>query len=103
MRMFVAAAAIAAGVICLSQNAQAFPAPSVAVQGESAVHDIAYVCRRVRTCGPYGCGWHRRCWETGPYRGYYGGYYGGYESPTAHVCAPGWSFQDGRCKPYRGP
>jgi hypothetical protein len=35
--------------------------------------------------------------------GYRGGYYGGYESPTAHVCNPGWSLQDGVCKPYRGP
>jgi hypothetical protein len=31
------------------------------------------------------------------------GYGGGYESPTAHICRPGWSFQDGVCKPYRGP
>ena len=63
----------------------------------SSVEDVAYVCRRVRRCGPYGCGWRRECRDTGP--GYGGGYYGGY---GYNPCGPGWSVQDGVCKPYRG-
>jgi len=51
-----------------------------AIDGTNLAENIAYVCRRVWRCGPYGCGWRRACWWTGggPYYGYYGGpyYYG---------------------------
>ena len=52
-----------------------------AIDGTNLAESIAYVCRRVWRCGPYGCGWRRACWWTGggPYYGYYGGgpyYYG---------------------------
>jgi hypothetical protein len=73
----------------------------------SPVEDVAYVCRRVRRCGPYGCGWRRQCWHTGPgygggnYRSYGRGYYRGY-GRNYNPCGPGWSVQDGVCKPYRG-
>lgn len=107
----VLATALLAGSLFAISNAQALSAPAglaAVIQNTNPVVDVAYVCRRVRACGPYGCGWRRQCWETGygygP--GYGGGYYrgyGGYESPTAHVCGPGWSLQGGVCKPYRGP
>lgn len=57
---------------------------AAAVDTTSLAQDVAYVCNRVWRCGPYGCGWRRVCYHTGPryYRGYgYGyrrhhGYYG---------------------------
>jgi hypothetical protein len=39
--------------------------------GDRLATDVAYVCRPVRRCGPWGCGWHRACWWTGPR--YWGG------------------------------
>jgi hypothetical protein len=41
---------------------------AVAIDGTNLVQDAAYVCRRVRVCGPYGCVWRNRCWWTGPHR-----------------------------------
>ncbi|HET7911589.1 MAG TPA: hypothetical protein VFL49_06140 [Pseudolabrys sp.] len=77
------------------------------LESGNSIQKAEYVCRRVRRCGPYGCGWRRQCWEAGP--GYYGGGYG-YYAPRrgyygrggAYPCGPGWSLQDGVCKPYRG-
>jgi hypothetical protein len=89
-------------------NAQAMTSPipaglAPAIQHANPVNEVQYVCRRVRRCGPNGCFWRRVCGDYyGGYdRGYYGrgygrGYYGG--AP----CGPGWSLQDGVCKPYRG-
>ncbi|HZP69606.1 MAG TPA: hypothetical protein VFB29_06635 [Pseudolabrys sp.] len=37
-----------------------------AIDGTNLAQDIAYVCRRVWRCGPWGCGWRRVCWWTGP-------------------------------------
>lgn len=56
---------------------------AAAVDATGLAQDVAYVCRRVWRCGPYGCGWRRFCYHTGPryYRGpYYRGhrYYRGY-------------------------
>jgi hypothetical protein len=56
-------------------DAMTLPAPAgvaAAAQGTSLAQDVAYVCRRVWRCGPYGCGWRRVCWWTGPryYRPY---------------------------------
>jgi len=53
-----------------------------AIDGTNLAQDVAYVCRRVRRCGPYGCGWRRACWWTGGGPYYYGYgpgpyYYGG--------------------------
>jgi hypothetical protein len=44
-----------------------------AIDGTNLAQDIAYVCRRVWRCGPWGCGWRRVCWWTGPryHRHYY--------------------------------
>jgi hypothetical protein len=49
-----------------------------AIDGTNLAENIAYVCRRVWRCGPYGCGWRRACWWTGGGPYYYGGgpYYG---------------------------
>ncbi len=50
---------------------------AAAVDANSLTQNVAYVCRRVWRCGPYGCGWRRVCYRTGP--GYYyggPGYYG---------------------------
>jgi len=48
------------------------------VNDANPVHDVALACNRVWRCGPYGCGWRRVCWRTGPSPYYYGGpyYYG---------------------------
>lgn len=95
-------------------NAQAMTASipaglALAIQQANPVDEIQYVCRRVRRCGPNGCFWRRVCggygggyyrgYGGGYYRGYGGGYYGGY---GYNPCGPGWSVQDGVCKPYRG-
>jgi hypothetical protein len=49
---------------------------AAAVDANGLTQDVAYVCRRVWRCGPYGCGWRRACFYTGG-PGYYGrGYYG---------------------------
>lgn len=63
--------AILAGAAMLPQNAEAMtlPAPAgiaAAVEGNNLAQDVAYVCRRVWRCGPYGCGWRRACYWTGP-------------------------------------
>jgi hypothetical protein len=90
-----------AGLLVIA-SAQAMTAPipiglAGVIDKASSVEDVAYVCRRVRRCGPNGCVWRRECRNTGP--GYGGGYYGGY---GYNPCGPGWSVQDGVCKPYRG-
>jgi hypothetical protein len=60
-------------------NAMTVPVPTgilAAIDGTNLAQDIAYVCRRVWRCGPYGCGWRRACWWTGPYhRRYYRRYW----------------------------
>jgi hypothetical protein len=54
---------------------------AAAVDANGLTQDVAYSCRRVWRCGPYGCGWRRVCWGGPRYyggRGYYGHrYYGG--------------------------
>jgi hypothetical protein len=39
---------------------------AAAVDAAGLAQDVAYVCRRVWRCGPYGCGWRRACWWSGP-------------------------------------
>jgi predicted RNA-binding Zn ribbon-like protein len=49
-------------------EAMTLPAPAdlaVAIDGTNLVQDAAYVCRRVRHCGPNGCSWHKSCYWTG--------------------------------------
>lgn len=74
-RTVLAAAAtltILAGAALMPQSAEAMPAAptglATAVTGNSLAQDVAYVCRRVWRCGPYGCGWRRACYWTGPRR-----------------------------------
>jgi hypothetical protein len=43
-----------------------------AIDGTNLVQDIALFCQRRWRCGPYGCGWGRVCWRTGPGPYYYG-------------------------------
>ncbi len=63
-------AILAAG--CLASNRAdamtvAMPAGITnAIDGTNLAQDIAYVCRRVWRCGPWGCGWRRVCWWTEP-------------------------------------
>lgn len=48
---------------------------TAAIDDTSLAQDVAYVCRRAWRCGPYGCGWRRHCYWTGPrrpWRGYRG-------------------------------
>jgi hypothetical protein len=46
-----------------------------ALDGTNLAQDVAYICRRVWRCGPYGCGWRRGCWWTGGGPYYHGGRY----------------------------
>ena len=65
--------------------AAAMPVPSgmqTAIQESSLLEDIAYVCRRVWRCGPYGCGWRRVCNYTAPR------YYRPYYAPAPYYYAP---------------
>ena len=81
MRTLFLAAVVALGSLSMSQSASSMPAGPLAIQSENPIETVAYVCRRVRVCGPHGCGWRRRCWETGRRWGGYGGGYdqrGGY-------------------------
>lgn len=39
---------------------------AAAVDANGLVQDVAYVCRRVWRCGPYGCGWRRSCYWSAP-------------------------------------
>ena len=103
----VLAAVFLSGLFAIS-SAQALTAPAPAalapaIEHANPVQEIQYACRRVRRCGPNGCYWRRVCddyhggYDRGYYeRGYGRGYYG------RGACAPGWSVQDGVCKPYRG-
>lgn len=64
--------AILAGAALVPQTAEAMtlPAPAgiaAAAQENTLAQDVAYVCRRVWRCGPYGCGWRRFCSYTRPY------------------------------------
>jgi hypothetical protein len=65
--------AVLAGAAMIPQSAEAMtlPAPAgiaAAAEGNNLAQDVAYVCRRVWRCGPYGCGWRRACYWTGPRR-----------------------------------
>lgn len=106
----VLAAVFLSGLLAI-QGAQAMTAPvpaglAPAIQHANPVDQVQYACRRVRRCGPDGCYWRRVCAEYGG--GYYQGYGGGYNQGYGRryyggtPCAPGWSLQDGVCKPYRG-
>ena len=45
---------------------------AAAIDDTNLAENVAYVCRRVRVCGYYGCTWRRRCYNTRPYyRPYY--------------------------------
>jgi hypothetical protein len=62
-------AILAAGSLAPS-NAQAMTlstpaAIGAAVDTTGLSQDVAYICRRVRVCGPYGCGLRRNCFYTG--------------------------------------
>lgn len=81
LSLSAAAAIIAAGAFA-SGSAQAMTistpaAIQAAIDDTSLAQDVALVCRRVWRCGPYGCGWRRSCYETGPrrpWRRHYRGY-----------------------------
>ncbi|MFN3658810.1 MAG: hypothetical protein ACK4UO_16305 [Pseudolabrys sp.] len=88
MRRFIlsvaaAIAVLAAGALATDRaEAMAISTPAgiqAAIDDTSLAQDVAYVCRRVWRCGPYGCGWRRYCYHTGPrYHGrryYRGGRY----------------------------
>lgn len=112
MRKLLISAGVLIGAMSAISSANAITPGPIPIQSASPVQDVQYACRRVRVCGPYGCTWRRQCWENpgyyggyGYYRGPYRGYYRGYYPPGAAIynpCGPGWSVQDGVCKPYRG-
>ena len=85
MRKWILLAAVAAGIFSMTAlvpnraDAMTIGNPTglaAAIEESSLAQDVAYVCQRVWRCGPYGCGWRRACWWTGPryYRGYGYGY-----------------------------
>jgi hypothetical protein len=85
------------GFLAISPATALTSAPAgiaAAIDDANPVQPVDYVCRRVHRCGPYGCGWRRECFETGPR------YYRGYSSYNG--CPRGFTVQDGVCKPYRG-
>ena len=63
-------AILAAGSITNRADAMTVAVPaSIAktIYRSNLAQDVAYVCRRVWRCGgPWGCGWRRVCWWTGP-------------------------------------
>src|SRR5262245_24563192 len=90
-------------------QAMTIPAPAglaALLDKTSPAAEVGMIWRRVRQCGPYGCGWRRQCWDDGYGYGYYGGgvgyRYGGGRWRTWNGCPPNWTVQDGVCKPYRG-
>lgn len=72
LALFAAAAVIVSGAILPGPaNAMALSTPAgiaAAADSTSLAENVAYVCRRVRVCGPYGCTWRRQCYHTRPYR-----------------------------------
>jgi hypothetical protein len=83
MRKWILLAALTAGIFSMASlganRAEAMttgaPAGLNAAAAEADLtQDVAYICRRVWRCGPWGCGWRRACWWSGPAYGYYGGY-----------------------------
>ena len=61
-------------VLGLPLNSLAPGAPVALNVSKSAIEQVAYICRPVWRCGPWGCGWRRACfWRPGPY-GFYGPY-----------------------------
>jgi len=56
-------------------------AVAAAVEPSALSENVAYICRRVWRCGPWGCGWRRSCGWTPGYYGY------GYGAPYAYY---GW-------------
>jgi hypothetical protein len=81
MRKWILLAALTAGLFSLTSlspnraEAMAIGTPAgmaAAIDGSSLAQDVAYICRRVWRCGPYGCGWRRICGWRGGY-GWYGG------------------------------
>lgn len=68
----VATVVVMAGAALMPQRAEAMtlPAPAgiaAAAESNNLARDVAYVCRRVWRCGPYGCGWRRSCYYTRPH------------------------------------
>jgi len=62
-------AILAAGSTTNRADAMTVPMPAgiaTAIDGTNLAQDVAYVCRRVWRCGPWGCGWRRHCWWTDP-------------------------------------
>jgi hypothetical protein len=68
-------AVLAAGALAPGRaEAMALSMPAAvqaAIDETNLAESVAYVCRRVWRCGPYGCGWRRYCYYTRPhYRPY---------------------------------
>lgn len=95
----VLAAVSLCGFFAISPAVAMTPASAglaAAIDDANPVQPVDYVCRRVHRCGPYGCGWRRVCFETGPR------YYGYRRGLNEFGCPYGYTVQDGVCKPYRG-
>jgi hypothetical protein len=97
MRKWILLAGLAVGLFTAGAlnapraEAMTFGTPAgvaLAAEGTNLAEEVAYVCRRVWRCGPYGCGWRRNCWWSGPR--YYGPRYFG---PRPY---PHWRYRHGR-------
>jgi hypothetical protein len=105
---FSVLAVAAAAFLAIPASSQAAPRAPVGLQ--DAVRDAGDLVDAQIYIGPGGVavGAPRRAYRDPYYRGRgygaYGerrgyGYRSGYRQPQ---CRPGWSWQSGRCKPYRG-
>ena len=71
LTLTAAAALLAAGSLFTTANALPLSTPAginAAIDATNLTEDVAYVCRRVRRCGPWGCRWHRECYHTRRHR-----------------------------------
>jgi len=91
LKILTLVALLAVGGVFVLSRAEAGPLPGAAAIGvaanEGALRQtVAYVCRRVWRCGPYGCGWRRACyWTPGPFAYAYP-----YAYPYAYAYRPYW-------------
>ncbi|MGE0565246.1 MAG: hypothetical protein AB7O50_12095 [Pseudolabrys sp.] len=80
LALAAAVAVFAAGsMFTAPANAMTFSTPAgvaEAIDDTNLAENVAYVCRRVRVCGPYGCTWRRHCYHTRPYHRPYRPYRG---------------------------
>ena len=90
-----AGAALFTAGLAAPSAANAMPLAPLA-SGPGLADNVAYFCRPVWRCGPYGCGWTRFCgWRPGPYYAPYGFVrpYWGWRRPWVRPWAYRWGYR----------